>query len=154
MINKLNEPLNYRQEIEKLRLEIEELEKSYRVNYPKRFTKNEFEFELQVEPSMNMSQGPWQRLGITIEQIMFRSIKDLRTSSGSSRDFYFDMTVGETIKTAKDMCTGFFDKWERELDILQFKYFTEIKEALLREKNNKISEKNRSKEAFAAFTPT
>ena len=142
--------MNHKIEIQKLREDIESLQQEVQVTYKKGFTKTEAAFSLQGASHMKMLQGPWQRLGITIDQMMSCSIKHLPNAKGEfPRDYTFEMTVDEAIKTAKSLCEGFFDTWEKELDLLQFNHFSKLKQDLLDEKGiremHKIMEVSKKK---------
>lgn len=145
--------MNYKHEVSKLRREIEQLEEHNKVHYPDGTVKTEAEFKLQTQSAEKFVFGPWERLGVVLEDMMFRAIKGLASKEGKyPRDPQFEMTIDEALLTAKELCAGFFDKWEKDLDVLQFEHFTKIKEDLIKERDSKKSN-TAMEEPFSDYMP-
>lgn len=123
--------MDYKERINKLKKEIVELEIGMELKYQPKTFRTDAEFEMHMNSHMKMVQGPWKRLGIAIEGVMQTSIEGMRNDFGEfKKDYTYEMGVEDALKTSKELCKGFFDTWEKELELLQFNHLADLKKKL------------------------
>jgi len=118
-------------EIERLREEIKEIEKKYKLKPARISCDSTYEISLIMESHHKMLHGDWTRLGIAISSMMELSIKNTANKREHFEcDHEFELQVDVAIQTAQMMCKGFFDTWEKEIDELMIKYFESLRKRM------------------------
>jgi len=118
-------------EIERLREEIKEIEEKHKLK-PARISFDSMpEISLLTESYDKMLQGDWTRLGIGINSMMESSIRyDANKREPLDDEHEVELKVDQAIQTAQMMCKGFFDTWEKEIDELRLKYFESLRKRM------------------------